>query len=90
MSFREISFSEFIKPKEDPGKNYPFNPKPIDKIYSDFSAISRFNYGSLDKKSIGAVSYSPKSFSGAYRIGGSSSYASSSPKFSSGNYKMAA
>lgn len=93
MKLEKISFKDLIKPIEDPGKNYPFSPNPINKTYSDFSKVSRFSYkhqnlGLYEKRK--SMEYgSTKPFSGSYEEGGSSSYAFSSPKSSSGNYKMA-
>ena len=42
MALREISAKELIRPIEDPSRDYPFNPRPINN--SDSSKISRFSY----------------------------------------------
>ncbi len=85
MVLREISFKDLIKPIEDPSENYPFNPKPISP-YSNKISYSDWDYHKKKRKSLEYDT--PKPFSGSYDGGGS--YAFSSPKSSSGSYKIAA
>jgi len=105
MELKEISFKDLIRPKEDPSKNYPFNPKPID-VYNRNPDTNKVSYGTQEKLYGNTLKYndwdyhknkrksleyaSPKPFSGSYAGGGCSSYSSSMPRPSSGSYRAAA
>ena len=104
MVLREISLKDLIKPIEDPSKNYPFNSKPINP-YNRIPLINYVSYSTQKPGYNNKISYSDwnyhkkmrktlsyegtKPFSGSYDSRGGS-YAFSSPKCSSGSYKIAA
>ena len=100
MELRKVSAKELIRPIEDPSKSYPFNPKPINNSYSDFSKISRFSYNSQNNKNPSLYGISrnlgydgAKPFSGSYEESSGSkgsNYAFSSQKSNSESYSMAA
>jgi hypothetical protein len=78
MALREVK--DFLISLDDPGRNYPFNPKPINpysKIAPHNKAIYRTNYNKdianysdlgYNKKGKALEYGNPKSNSGSYRM----------------------